>query len=204
MWNEPNLEGFFSGTRGQYIDDILRVGSQAVHDADPGSYVLGPELAMSGSWGEWLYVVLDQAADAIDIVTQHDYEDNGAQVLRKMGGWEPFWNKPTPRGIMEATGTDAKELWLTETGWHTDEVSEDAQAAFYEQVLEGVDAYDWLDKVFFYELVDDPHIAEQWGILNSDLTPKQAYYAYQSYIAAHATAAKRWRAVDSGMRQRSR
>jgi hypothetical protein len=196
MWNEPNLEDFFSGTRDQYIDDILRVGAQAVRNADPGSYVLGPDLAMIDDWWLWLFVVLDQAAEAIDIVTQHDYEDTGTQVLIKM---------LTPRRIMEATGTAAKELWLTETGWHTDEVSEGAQAAYYEQVLKGVDASDWLDKVFFYELVDDPRIPEEWGILHSDLTPKQAYYTYQSYIAAHASAAvKRQRAVDSGMRQRFR
>jgi polysaccharide biosynthesis protein PslG len=196
MWNEPNLEGFFSGTLDQYIDDILRVGAQAVRDADPGSSVLGPELAMIGDWWLWLNVVLEQAAEALDIVTQHAYEDTGTQVLIEM---------LTPHGIMVLTETDVKELWLTETGWRTDEVSEDAQAAYYKQVLEGVDKWGWLDKVFLYELVDDPTIAAKYGILHSDLTPKQAYYTYQHYIASHATAAaKRLRAVDSGMQQRSR
>ena len=196
MWNEPNLEGFFSGTRDQYIATILRGGAQAVREADPSSSVLGPELAMIGDWWQWLYVVLDQAAEAIDIVTQHAYEDSGTQVLSKM---------LTPRGIMEVTGTDAKPLWLTETGWRTDEVSEHAQAAYYAQVLDGIDAHDWPDKVFFYELADDPNSAAQWGILHSDLTPKQAYDTYQRYIASHATAAAQRRlAVDSKPWQRSR
>jgi polysaccharide biosynthesis protein PslG len=180
MWNEPNLEGFFSGTVEQYIDDILRVGAQAVRVAAPGSSVLGPELAILGDWWLWFSVVLTQAAEAIDIVTLHAYADTGTQVLLEMVG---------PRGLMVLTGTAAKELWLSETGWRTDEVSEDAQAAYYTQVLAGVDTLDWLDKAFFYELVDDPNFAARYGMLHSDLTPKQAYNTYQSYIAAQATAA---------------
>jgi polysaccharide biosynthesis protein PslG len=196
MWNEPNLEGFFAGTREQHIDDILRVGAQAVRAADPGSAVLGPELAMLGDWWLWLYVVLKQAAEALDIVTQHAYEDTGNQVLVEM---------LTPRGIMVLTRTDAKELWLTETGWDTSEVSEEAQAAYYKQVLEGVDKYGWLDKVFFYQLVDEPGSPDQWGILRVDLSPKPAYEAYQRHIASQAPgAAKHRRAVDGGMGQRSR
>ncbi|HYV30456.1 MAG TPA: hypothetical protein VEO53_05030, partial [Candidatus Binatia bacterium] len=69
------------------------------------------------------------------------------------------------------------------------EVSEEAQAANYAQALEGVEAYDWLDKVFFYELVDDPTSAAKYGMLHSDLTPKRAYHTYQRHIAAHAPGA---------------
>lgn len=65
-------------------------------------------------------------------------------------------------------------------------MSEERQAEYYVQVLEGVDAFGRLDKVFFYEIVDDPRSPEQCGILRSDLTPKQAFYSYQGYIAAHA------------------
>jgi hypothetical protein len=124
-------------------------------------------------------------------VTQHAYEDTGTKVLIEM---------LTSRGIMVLTGTDAKELWLTETAWRTDQVSEAAQAAYYKQVLEGVDKYGWLDKVFFYEPVDDPTIAAKYGILHSDLTPKLAYYTYQRHIASQATAAatRRW-VVDRRM-----
>lgn len=178
MWNEPNYEHFFAGSVAQYIDDILRVGSQAVRDADPNGYVLGPELAMEGDWWRWFYTVLDQAADAVDIVTQHTYQDNGREVLQRMGGDAPR-NAPTPRSLMKATGTDDKALWLTETGWNTADVSEAAQAAFYDQVLDGVEAYDWLDKVFFYQLIDEPETPDRWGILRADLTPKPAYCVLQ-------------------------
>jgi hypothetical protein len=203
MWNEPNFEHFFNGSPAQYIDTILRVGSQAVRDADPSGYVLGPELAQEDGWWEWLYAVLDQAAETIDIVTQHSYQDTGHDVLRRLGGLVVPRNWPTVRDIMKATGTEAKELWLTETGWNTADMSEEAQAACYEQVLEGVDAYAWLEKVFFYQLLDEPDSPDRWGILHVDSSPKLAYEVYQQYIASHTpTAALRWRAVDSGMRRR--
>jgi hypothetical protein len=187
MWNEPNFKSFFSGSPDQYIDTILRVGAQAVRDADPGGYVLGPELAQEGDWWRWLYTVLDQAAEAIDIVAQHSYQDTGRDVLRRLGGRVEPWHWPTVRDVMKWTGTDAKELWLTETGWNTAGVSEEEQAAYYRQVLAGVEAYDWLAKVFFYQLVDEPGSPDQWGALRVDLSPKPAYETYQRHIALHAS-----------------
>lgn len=188
MWNEPNLDQFFLGSPRQYVQDILRVGARAVRDADAAGLVLGPELAQlqSGHWNVWLYIVLTQAGDEIDIVTHHDYSDDGDAVLRGLGGEFPLWRWRTPRGIMELTGMSGKPLWLTETGWRTDQVTQTQQADYYVQVLEGVDSAAWLDKVFFYEMADDPRFPELWGILDSNLTPKEAYYRYRDYIAAHA------------------
>jgi polysaccharide biosynthesis protein PslG len=200
MWNEPNFTHFFSGSPEQYIDAILRVGAQAVRAADPRGAVLGPELAQEGDWWVWLYRVLDEAADVIDIVTQHSYQDTGDDVLRRLGGPVPPWNWPTVRDVLRWTGTADKPLWLTETGWNTADVSEEAQAASYEQVLAGVEASEWLDKVFFYQLVDEPGSPDAWGILRVDLRPKLAYDAYQRHIASQtSTAALRGRAVDRRM-----
>jgi polysaccharide biosynthesis protein PslG len=200
MWNEPNFKSFFSGSPAQYIDGILRVGAQAVRAADPSGFVLGPELAQEGDWWAWLYAVLDQAGDALDIVTQHSYQDTGQDVLRRLGGRVEPWNWPTVRDVMRWTETEDKALWLTETGWNTADVSQEAQAAFYQQLLDGVEGYEWLDKVFFYQLVDEPDTPDQWGILHVDLNPKPAYEAYQRHIASHApTAADRGLAVDYGM-----
>ena len=182
LWNEPNLEQFFTGDVDAYIDDVLRPGALAAKAADPSCAIVGPELASIGSWQRWMYVILDEAGDSIDVISHHAYEDTGSEVIRTMGGWVPFWERPQVVGILEATGQDQKPLWLTETGWHTDEVSEDAQARYLEQVLTGMQENSWLDKVFFYELVDDPNITEKWGILSSDLNPKPSFYTYQGFI----------------------
>ena len=195
MWNEPNLDPFFRGGPQQYIQDVLRPGARAVRDADSSALVLGPELAQihSGHWNGWLLTVLTQAGDEIDIVTHHDYSDDGLSVLKGLGGQFPLSRLRTPRGIMEVTGTSDKPFWLTETGWRTDQVTQNEQADYYVQVLEGVDSASWLDKVFFYEIADDPRFPEQWGILESDLTPKQAYYRYRDYITAHPSGQARAR-----------
>jgi hypothetical protein len=109
----------------------------------------------------------------------------------------PPWNWPTVRQVMQWTGTEDKPLWLTETGWNTADISEEAQATYYEQMLDGMDAYEWLDKVFFYQLVDEPDSPDQWGILRVDLSPKLAYEAYQRHLAAPAsTTALRRGTVD--------
>ena len=199
MWNEPNFKHFWSGSPEQYINSILEEGARAVRDADPDGLVLGPELAMEDDWATWLYTILERGAHAIDIVTQHSYQDTGHQVLRRLGGRVAPWNWPTVRDVMRWTGTQDKGLWLTETGWNTAEVSEEEQAAYYEQVLVGVDRYDGLDKVFFYQLADEADSPDQWGILRSDLTPKLAYDTYQRYIAAQTSVpAHRLRVVDNG------
>jgi hypothetical protein len=190
MWNEPNVNAFWSGSVTQYLQMILEVGARAVRDVQ-GGLVCGPELGMQGDWWVWFYQILAQKPRDLDIVTMHSYQDTGTRVLIEM---------LAPRSLMVLTGTDAKELWLTETGWDTNEVSEEAQAAYYAQVLEGVDHDGWLDKVFFYQLVDEPGSPEQWGILRVDLSPKPAYEAYQHHIATQAPlTALRQRTVDSGM-----
>jgi hypothetical protein len=93
--------------------------------------------------------VLDQAAEAIDIVTQESYQDTGQAVRRRLGGPVSPYNRPTVRDVIRWTGIKNEALWLTETGRDTAEVSEEAQAASYAQVLDGVDASGWPDKVFF-------------------------------------------------------
>lgn len=187
MWNEPNLEQFFKGGAKVYVEDILVRGAEAARTADPGALILGPELAhlSSGHWAAWLYYVLTEAPESIDIITQHVYSGSGYDVIRDLDGWIPVWDKPTVMGVIEAAGASDKPLWLTETGWHTDEVTEEEQATYYTQLLDGVLEEEWLDKVFFYELKDDPNIPEKWGILRADNSRKPSWTAYRDYIGSH-------------------
>jgi hypothetical protein len=179
MWNEPNFEGFWSGSLEQHLPIILEVGARAVRDAQ-GGFVCGPELGTQGDWRVWFYEILSQKPRDLDIVTIHNYAATGTHALLEL---------LTPRGIMVLTETDSKELWLTETGWDTSEVSEEAHAAYYEQVLEGLEHEGGPDKVFFYQLVDEPDTTDEWGLLRVDLSPKLAYETYQRYIASHASTA---------------
>jgi hypothetical protein len=184
MWNEPNQKGFWSGSVAQYINNVLELGAQAVRAYAPQGLVCGPDLAMERDWASWLRTILSRGGPRLDMVTQHSYQENGREVLRRMGGtgWRWPWQDPTVREIMAQTGTADKPLWLTETGWNTADVSEDQQASSIDQVLEGFRAYG-IAKVFIYQLVDDVH-PEWQGVLRQDFTPKPAYLVYQQRTAA--------------------
>jgi len=41
LWNEPNLTQFWSGTRQQFIDVVLKPGADAIHAANPSALVAG-------------------------------------------------------------------------------------------------------------------------------------------------------------------
>ncbi len=181
MWNEPNLGDFWTGTRTQYIQDILVNGANAVKAADPGGFVLGPELAHlnSGQWDQWLRDVLQQAGGSIDIITQHIYDSDAFNTLDGLDG--PL-NLGSIKGIIDANGGGSKPFWMTETGWTSNSVGEADQADYYLELLDGMNARPWWNRVFFYELSDDPSTTDQWGILRSDLTPKESYGAYAALI----------------------
>ena len=139
MWNEPNLDHFFQGTRDEYVNEILIPGSQTVHAVCPDCLVLGPELAnlrevhwdaeegdcfeigcSFNGWNHSLMRILQDAGDHIDVITHHKYTDPADlwwyEVLD--GEWiliQIMW------GAKEITDEHApgKPVWLTEFGWHS-------------------------------------------------------------------------------------
>ncbi len=196
MWNEPNLSGFFEGSRTDYIDRILKPGAAAAKAADPTCSVLGPELAhlVGGRWDEWLEDVMRRASDSIDIVSHHMYKGDAPETFLNIDG-RP-WRGKTVKWILDRYGR-GQELWLTEVGWNTGRVSEAHQAREYPRLLGGVLERSYLTKVFFYEATDDPSIPDKWGILRADLTPKPSYGSYRAFTAANPDAggSLRFRAV---------
>jgi len=201
MWNEPNLAQFWSGSRQQYLDVILKTGADAVHTGNPAALVGGPELAhlTSADWFDWLKAAIDQAGDRLDFVTHHIYDRSGNRnVTHKLedatifGGNPGLWGVVTPsvKDVLVETGWFGRPFWLTETGWATDQVTEAQQAGYLSGLLgdwqSGLSHRDWVDKIFFYDIEDSPDPAqEKWGILRADGSAKPAYDAYASFTAAH-------------------
>jgi hypothetical protein len=198
MWNEPNLDGFWTGEAWQYREWILKPGHDAATSADPSCLVLGPELASlsSGDYPGWLEEITKAGGgDYIDIVTHHVYKgDTGWDTFDYLdeGAFHWPWDDPPLQDALSDVGLDGKPVWLTETGWTTadgkDSVSEADQAEYYRQLLWGVtERASWLQKVFPYELIDDPTPGvPKWGIIRADYSPKPAYYAYQEFVDAPA------------------
>jgi hypothetical protein len=193
MWNEPDLSQFFSGTAQDYVQRVLIPCAAGVREGNPAAKVLGPDLAGDG---DFLEEVLQSAGSTLDVITLHNYGSSADDIMDKFDGWRWFWEDPNLRDVIQGAGLlHVVPVWLTETGrpthaswscWFRDTASEAEQAQVYTDLLDQVAQRDWMDKVFFYELVDaDLTIACQWGILYGDLREKEAYRAYASYITAH-------------------
>ena len=201
IWNEPNLSEFWAGSRQQYIDVLLKPGSDALHAGNPDAQVGGPALAhlVSADWFDWLSDVLSQAGDRLDFITHHVYNGSGnRQVTSKLNdstlfGDQPgLWSvvAPSVREVLEHEHRFGGPFWLTETGWQSAAVGESHQAGYYSGILgdwfTGQHRQDWITRLFFYELQDpDPSTGLSWGMLAADGTPKAAYSAYRDFIAAH-------------------
>ena len=203
LWNEPNLKRFWSGSRDQYIDVILRVGADAIHSGNPAAQVGGPELAHLVSdgavWYDWLRQSLLEAGDKLDFITHHLYDNDGNRdVTSKLtdgtlfGDHPSRWNllPPSVREVLESTGWTGKPVWLTETGWESARVGESRQAGYYAGILNDwftdQRGQGWISRIFFYELKDGAEDGSPtWGILRPDGSPKPAYEAYQGFVATH-------------------
>jgi hypothetical protein len=204
MWNEPNLPRFWSGSREDYVDFILRPGADSIHAGSAAAKVGGPDLAHlttgDSDWYVWLRLTLLEVGDKLDVITHHLYDvDGNRDVTAKLDGSTTFGSRPqlwdaVAPSVREVLKTTAwyrqKPFWLTETGWESTRVSEAGQAAYYRGILgdwfTGQGSRDWVDRVFFYELKDPPASAGfSFGVLRSDGTRKPAYGALRRFILAH-------------------
>jgi hypothetical protein len=148
MWNEPNLAGFFAGTRDQYVSLLLKPGSDAVHAVCPGCKVLGPELAnlrganwdakegtcvagecIFNGWNYSLNKVLEAAGGYIDIVTHHKYGDPASKWWKEAVDGETVIIKIL-EGIKEVTDkhVPGKPVWITEVGWESESFGDNTNA----------------------------------------------------------------------------
>jgi len=194
LWNEPNLDRFWEGTRSEYIEKILRPGATAIRAGDPGALIAAPDLAhlSSANWDNWLEGVIQDAGDVIDVVTHHIYPSYGR-------AWEITYDldkKPTTpfgsrsvRRILEDTGWWGRPFWLTETGIESAEHGQGDQSKFYENLLEDWFGPNpearWVDRIFFYHMNDGPDPTQStFGILygRPGFARKSAFYAYHDFI----------------------
>jgi hypothetical protein len=194
LWNEPNLDRFWEGTRSDYIEKILRPGAAAIRAADPGALIAAPDLAhlSSAHWDDWLETVIRDAGDVIDVVTHHVYPSYGK-------AWEitydldkkpttPF-GSPSVRRVLKDTGWWSRPFWLTETGIESAEYGQADQAEFFEKILEDwfgpSPEARWIDRIFFYHMNDGPEPSTStFGILHPrpNLVRKATFYAYRDFI----------------------
>jgi xylan 1,4-beta-xylosidase len=109
VWNEANLEVFWSGTPEEYLR-LYDVTATAVRSVDERLRVGGPSSAASG-WVEELLAHAERTGSPVDFVSTHTY------------GSPPLDFKP----MLERYGRDDVPVWWTEWGvtpTHFNEVSD--------------------------------------------------------------------------------
>ncbi len=109
VWNEANLEVFWSGTPEEYLR-LYDVTAAAVRSVDERLRVGGPSSAASG-WVEELLAHAERSGSPVDFVTTHTY------------GSPPLDFRP----MLERYGREGVPIWWTEWGvtpTHFNEVSD--------------------------------------------------------------------------------
>lgn len=112
IWNEANLNGFFTGADPERYAETLKTAYETVKRADPSVQV-----AFTGTAGvplDWIRRAFDAGAGAyFDVMNVHPYShprspegDLDVQLERL-------------KSLMAEYGLSGKPIWLTEVGWPT-------------------------------------------------------------------------------------
>ena len=207
VWNEPNIERFWSGgpDAGEYAR-LLREAYPAIKAADPAAEVVFGGL----STNDYDFLEKAYAAGAkgsFDVLGTHPYTYCGSSgpdsVRRRADGRltpDSFIAYRELRASMVARG-DAKPIWATEFGWNTSGrecdpgagfwqggVSEAKQAEYLTRAMEifardpYVEVAMWYSLRDAYWLTDAPNDPEaSTGLLKVDYRPKAAFTAFQEW-----------------------
>jgi hypothetical protein len=113
LWNEPDLDQFFSGTYTDYAR-MLKVGFLSARHADPAAKMLFGGLANYQKPG-WLNDTLSLIAADPDR-EQNGWFMDGVATHWYSYAWASFWQLYRARQTLDAFGLPDKTLWLNETG----------------------------------------------------------------------------------------
>ena len=138
IWNEANLEVFWTGTQAEYFR-LYDVAAQAIKSVDERLQVGGPSTAAAGWIADFLDFVVAEGSP-LDFLSTHTYGNLPLDVGR----------------ALEARGLDGVEVWWTEWGTtptHFNPISDSAWAATF--VLQGMKSAQGRANALAYWVVSD-------------------------------------------------
>jgi hypothetical protein len=114
VWNEPDIEWFFRGTAGQYVE-MYAATVAAVKEADPTAKVGGAAdagvLSAGARLGPLLDYVKSHPAVPLDFVSYHKY---GGSTRDEKPPYDLGWNVDEVRGMLTARGLAPRPIYVTE------------------------------------------------------------------------------------------
>jgi hypothetical protein len=198
IWNEPNNPAFWKPAPNvaQYAAMLVQA-YDAIKSVDPGATVLtgGTDLEQTTSTSvsavdflSGLYA--NGAGGHFDAVAHHPYTwPNTPNNGDLASAWSEMADaSPSLRSVMNANGDANKQIWATEYGAPTNEVSEAQQAAEIAQAYVTFESYPWAGPMFVYSYqdlgTDTTNDDDFFGLLRFDGSRKPSWSAFQAAAAA--------------------
>ncbi|MBN2658945.1 MAG: hypothetical protein JXR86_17965 [Spirochaetales bacterium] len=85
IWNEPNVENYWSGTLDEYYS-LFNKTSEAIHKEFPGILVGGPVLSpdpSAGDFSRWISGFIENCGPYADFISFHSYSENPDSLIEK-------------------------------------------------------------------------------------------------------------------------
>jgi hypothetical protein len=176
--SEAHSRVFWQGTLEQFFDEILRPGYETVKAIDPALLVVGPDEDLPDPFAQLVNLETTRGVTAFDVLSYH--------VLRH-SGWASITDVDDVLEPLVASVRRGRPFWISELGFRSAGLNLDDQvqaAWLVDEMLRNIAARAWIDKTFIYRLKDA--VAEDFGILHEDDSPKPAYDQLKQFVGAQA------------------
>lgn len=186
IWNEPNLEEFWSGSSEQYVEILLKPAYPIIKFNAPHSLVAAPELAhlysaRLGIRDFFNSIKTYGGENSFDIISHHLYGDKDFES--KIFGYK-FLGIQYRQGLLQMLKEDGfgnKRIWITEMGSNVSDSNEEGQALILKRQLILLKSLPLFDKAMIYELGPENN-KEQWGLLRLDGSRRPAFNEIQKLM----------------------
>ncbi len=193
IWNEPNSIQFSNPIDPVAYAKLLQAAYPAIKAANPNATVIAGAVGATLSFGSWTldpttFISEMYAAGAegyFDALSFHPYNETtefsaGAGVANS-----PLTQLNAIYALMAANGDATKQIWITEYGLSTADVTQQTQANFIQDILNTWQTLTYAGPIFIYTAQDGTSTDPQgtYGIYEADWTPKLAVAVIQQAIA---------------------
>ena len=208
MWNEPDLDTFFTGTITDYAR-LLKVGYLAAKFADPQAQIVLGGMAHHEK-PQWFSSLLNVIGADPDAVANHYFMDKVA-VHNYFWSWQTFGYLYPDRAQLDSHGLTDVALWLTEIGVPVcgegtfpacdDPINRWYRATSHEQadfLIQSAAFATWLktEVYLWFQLYDDCGNecgVDAYGLVRNDNTTRPSYMTYALVNNLFASVQPYWR-----------
>lgn len=211
IWNEPNAAFFLNPVSPANYTALLKAGYTAIKAVDPSVTVIGGVLGSGQTTyndagklvtmdpTDFLQGMYDAGAQGyFDALSFHPYKYDVKFSNQALIADSPLRQLKEMRALMEQYGDGAKDIWATEYGLPTvsggaaiNDIDQQKQADFIADFLNSWGEQAGTGPIFIYSTRDintgDGNQGNNFGIWETNWTPKLAVQVIQDFIAEHTS-----------------